>query len=184
MSDCQAEAVEALFRGELDPAAAARVSAHLGVCPECTEELRWLERERSLFQSRADACPPPPAFEEVLAAARRIDKSKTTESNRALRAPRGARPWTKWGIRAFGIAAAAAIVAVLFAPPEPPPEVAAEPLAPKQDDPRVIQPDQCYACAPAPASAQPAEPEPQPEFKNPDCARSSVTPTMCEPQEE
>ena len=70
MNDCHVEAVEALFRGELDQAEAARVSAHLAVCPECKAELRWLERERRFFQSREGAYPPPPSLAEVLAATR------------------------------------------------------------------------------------------------------------------
>lgn len=190
MNDCQLEAVEALFRGELDQAEAARVSAHLAVCPECTEELRWLERERRFFQSREGAYPPPPSLADVLAASqsRQIVQSKSAAPRR-----------TRWMVVGFGLAAAFLLgVVILLASPSPSPEVAADPRpstsnaamaadprTPNADEPRTVPHKECYACSPASDDSM-AEPQPAPESEPCDDSSTSsgVTFPVCGPQKE
>lgn len=192
MNDCDVEAVEALFRGELTQAKAARVSAHLAVCPECKEELRWLERERRFFQSRERATPPPPSLAEVLAATRAVSRPRPiAQSKRA--APGRAR----WMALGFGLAAAFLLGAVvLFASRSPSPEVAADPPRapssevaadprnPNADEPRTVPHRECYACSPASDDSL-AEPQPPPESEPCDelGTSSGVTFPVSRPQE-
>lgn len=179
MNDCHVEAVEALFRGELDQAEATRVSAHLAVCPECTEELRWLERERRLFQSREGAFPAPPSLADVLAATRVAAQPRQIALSKNA-APRRAR----WMVLGFGLAAAFLIGAfILLAPPSPSPEVAADPGPPNADEPRAIPQNECYACSPA---SEPNSPEPAPGPESDDCelsASSGLTFPVCGPRQ-
>jgi anti-sigma factor RsiW len=196
MNDCQLEAVEAFFRGELEPTEAARVSAHVAVCLKCTEELHWLERERHFFQSRKGAYPPPPSFTEVLAATRTVSRPRRiAQSKKAApkhsrwmigglgpSAPKAARS-PKWSNRGFGLAAAFLLGAVaVIALRSPSPEVTADPRAPNMDEPNSVHWNECYACSPASA---PQPPEPEPAMQSDDCeARtpSYVTFPVCGPQ--
>jgi anti-sigma factor RsiW len=178
MNDCHVEAVEALFRGELDQAEAARVSEHLAVCPECTAELRWLERERRFFQSREGAYPPPPSLAEVLAATRAASQPRQIAQSKSA-APGRAR----WVVLGFGLAAAFLIgTVILLAPPSPSPEVAADPRAPNADEPHTIPHRECYACSPASDDSL-AEPQPPPEPCDELSSSSGVTFPVCGPQE-
>jgi anti-sigma factor RsiW len=179
MNDCHVEAVEALFRGELDQAEAARVSAHLAVCPECKAELRWLERERRFFQSREGAYPPPPSLAEVLAATR-----AASQPQQIAQSTSAARGRARWMVVGFGLAAAFLIGAVfLLASPSPSPEVAAEPPTPNADEPRTVPTNECYACSPA-SEHIPSEPKPGPESEDCELSTSSgVTFPVCGPQE-
>ena len=172
MNDCHIEAVEALFRGELEQAEATRVSAHLAVCPECTAELRWLERERRFFQSREGAFPPPPSLAEVLAATRAASQPRQIAQSKSAAPGR-----VRWMVLGFGLAAAFLLGAVLLlAPPSPSPEVAA--------DPRAVPHNECYACSPA-TEHSPSEPEPGPESEPCDDSSTSsgVTFPVCRPRE-
>jgi anti-sigma factor RsiW len=180
MNDCHVEAVEALFRGELDQAEAARVSAHLAACPECKAELRWLERERRFFQSRREAYPPPPSLADVLAATRTASQPRQIAQSRSAAPGRARRV-----VLGFGLAAAFLIgVVTLLAPPSPSPEVAADPRTPNADELRTVHYDECYACSPA-TEHSPSQPEPGPESEPCDelSTSSGVTFPVCRPRE-
>ncbi len=178
MNDCQMEAVEALFRGELEQAEAARVSAHVAVCPECKEELRWLERERHFFQSREGAYPPPPSLAEVLAATRVAPQQRPIPIVPAKSAAPGR---ARWLVLGFGLAAAFLLGAVgLLVPPSPSPEVAADPRSPNAEEQRPLPRDECYACSPA-SETNPPVPDAGPDAE--DCPDDMDLP-MCRPHEE
>jgi anti-sigma factor RsiW len=49
---CSSDDLEALARGELDPARAAEVEAHATRCAACKHELTWLRAERLLLDGR------------------------------------------------------------------------------------------------------------------------------------
>lgn len=49
------EMLPLLLRGRLNPSDAARVRAHVAICPACTEELSVLERSRRLFDAATPA---------------------------------------------------------------------------------------------------------------------------------
>lgn len=68
MNPCRPESLDALMYGELPPRRAARVRRHAEGCATCGDELRWLERERTLFEARALAARLPPPFEATATA--------------------------------------------------------------------------------------------------------------------
>jgi len=178
MNNCDMEAVDALFRGELEPAEAARVSEHVAVCPECTAELRWLERERLFFQARKDAYPAPPSLAEVLAATRTPSRPRPIAQSKKTAPGR-----SRWMFLGFGLAAAFLIGAVLLlSDPLPSPNVAADPRPPNSTEPHASSSDECFACAPA-SDPKPPEPDSGPESE--DCelnTSSGVTFPVCGPQ--
>jgi anti-sigma factor RsiW len=49
---CDPMWLEACAYGELDPAEAARASAHVARCARCAEELRWLQAEHRMVHGR------------------------------------------------------------------------------------------------------------------------------------
>jgi anti-sigma factor RsiW len=93
---CDPERVESLAFGELAPAQAHEVTAHVALCPGCARELELLCAESAAFAARR---PPPglPPFNEVFAAAR------TPRPHHAWRAPARL-------VAGLGLAAALALV--------------------------------------------------------------------------
>lgn len=66
IAPCQPEQLEAFARGQLPPAEADAVRAHLGACEGCARELAWLRTERELLQARARAKEPHPVHAAML----------------------------------------------------------------------------------------------------------------------
>jgi hypothetical protein len=187
MSDCQPELVEAWCRGELAPAEALRLGAHIRACSTCAEEERWLLRERRLFAARAAVHPEPPSLATILEAARAKAPPRENEAAPALRRSsrrkgrgtvRSARSRIAWPL--FGLAAAAAFMVFLCSPPREEPPLSADPIVPAVTPVPTAAGETCYACTP-PTSAEDA-----PEVEGEDGCMSKPPVTMSSdwPQEE
>ena len=103
---CDPELVEAFAYGELSPARAAEVSAHVASCPSCAAELSWLRAERAAFVSARDVAPLPDVS-LILASSREAPPP----SRRAFR-----RVFAGASVVMAGIAACFALVSVLAHP--------------------------------------------------------------------
>jgi hypothetical protein len=95
------------LEGELPPAAAARLQAHLKVCAECAPELARLRASREAIE-RLPLQEPSAAFWQALRAAigERLDAGA-----------RRARHWRLWPVAALPLAAAAAFLLIWWASP-------------------------------------------------------------------
>ena len=142
---CDPFAVEAYLLGELQPAEAAEVGAHLGACLGCARELAALRSEREAMSSRRSLASVP-AFEAVLLASRAPQPKWASR-----RAP---------GLAAAAISAAAAVVLLFSGGAQPVAEAsggacflpeatgaAAVELALATEESRF---DQCLVASPAP----------------------------------
>lgn len=178
MNDCSIEAVEALFRGELDPTEASRVSAHIAMCPECKEELTWLQREKRFFQARKETYPAPPSLAKVLAATRVVQEPQQIKPSKKPASER-----SRLMIMGFGLAAAFLLGAIfLFVSRSPSPDVTADRRIPHANEAKPVPLQECYACSPA---SERGSSEPEAPVQTDNCETrtpSYVTFPVCGPQ--
>jgi hypothetical protein len=104
----EAEELEALALGELEPERAAQVAGHAAQCAECGRELGWARVERALIVRRAAATKPAAALWAGIAA-----RIEATPPAPRLRRPHWAR---RLLVGAAGASAAAAVLILALRP--------------------------------------------------------------------